>query len=39
MEFIITPGNIDDRKPLKDANLITKLYGKLFTDKVKEAII
>ncbi len=33
IEFVITPGNIDDREPLKDANFIKKIYGKLFADK------
>ncbi len=33
IEFVITPGNVDDREPLKDANFIKKLYGKLFADK------
>jgi hypothetical protein len=32
IEFVITPGNVDDREPLKDANFIKKIYGKLFTD-------
>jgi len=33
IEFVITPGNVDDREPLKDANFIKKIYGKLFADK------
>lgn len=33
IEFVITPGNVDDRTPLKDANFIKKIYGKLFGDK------
>lgn len=33
IEFVITPGNVDDREPLKEANFIKKLYGKLFADK------
>ena len=33
IEFVITPGNVDDREPLKDASFIKKIYGKLFADK------
>ncbi|PJB57909.1 MAG: transposase [Bacteroidetes bacterium CG_4_9_14_3_um_filter_41_19] len=33
IEFVLTPGNVDDREPLKDANFIKKIYGKLFADK------
>lgn len=33
IEFVITPGNVDDRKPLKDASFIKNIYGKLFADK------
>ena len=29
----ITPGNIDDRKPLQNKSFIKKLWGKLFGDK------
>lgn len=31
--FTITPGNIDDRAPLKDGDFLDKVYGKLFADK------
>lgn len=33
LDFIITPGNIDDRKPLFDMNLHKRIFGKLFGDK------
>jgi len=33
IEFVITPGNIDDRQPLKDGNFLNKISGKLFGDK------
>jgi len=32
IEFVITPGNIDDRQPLKDGNFLNKISGKLFGD-------
>ena len=33
IDFLLTPGNTDDRKPLKDKNFHKKLFGKLFGDK------
>ena len=33
LDFIITLGNIDDRKPLSDMNLHKRIFGKLFGDK------
>jgi hypothetical protein len=33
LNFVITPGNVDDREPLKDAKFLQKVYGKLFADK------
>ena len=33
LEFAITPGNIDDREPLKNADFVKRLKGKLFADK------
>lgn len=33
LDFIITPGNVDDRKPLSDMNLHKRIFGKLFGDK------
>ena len=31
--FVITPGNVDDREPLKNDRFLEKIYGKLFADK------
>jgi hypothetical protein len=33
LNFVITPGNVDDREPLNDARFLEKVYGKLFADK------
>lgn len=33
LNFVITPGNTDDREPLKDKRFIEKLKGKLYADK------
>jgi len=33
LNFVITPGNVDDRQPLKDESFIRKIFGKLFADK------
>lgn len=33
LNFIITPGNVDDREPLKNKRFVAKLKGKLFGDK------
>ncbi|GAB1451203.1 IS982 family transposase [Draconibacterium sp.] len=33
LNFVITPGNVDDREPLKDSNFLNKIFGKLFGDK------
>ena len=33
LSFVITPGNVDDREPLKDKKLIEKIRGKLYADK------
>jgi len=33
LNFVITPGNIDDREPLKNPEFIKKLKGKLYADK------
>ncbi len=33
IDFVITPGNVDDRQPLKDSNFLKKIAGKLFADK------
>ena len=33
LNFVITPGNTDDREPLKDGVFLKKIFGKLFADK------
>jgi hypothetical protein len=33
LSFVITPGNVDDREPLKDKKFIEKIKGKLYADK------
>lgn len=33
IDFVITPGNVDDRQPLQDSNFLNKIAGKLFGDK------
>lgn len=33
LDFVITPGHIDDRTPLKDATFLKNIFGKLFADK------
>ena len=33
LDFVLTPGNVDDRKPLTGSNLLSRIYGKLFGDK------
>jgi hypothetical protein len=33
LDFVLTPGNVDDRDPLLGTNLLAKIYGKLFGDK------
>ncbi|MCK5170174.1 MAG: IS982 family transposase [Bacteroidales bacterium] len=33
LNFVITPGNTDDRTPLKDKRFIEKIKGKLYADK------
>jgi hypothetical protein len=33
VDFMLTPGNVDDRKPLKVERFIKKLWGKLYGDK------
>ena len=33
LDFVLTPGNIDERQPLIGNNLLTKIYGKLYGDK------
>lgn len=33
LDFILTPGNVDDRDPLKSMDLHKRIFGKLFGDK------
>lgn len=33
LDFVITPGNVDDRAPLKDGHFLKNIFGKLFADK------
>ena len=33
IDFMVTKGNVDDRKPLRPEHFIAKLYGKPFGDK------
>ncbi|MDP2161115.1 MAG: IS982 family transposase [Flavobacterium sp.] len=33
LNFVITPGNVDDREPLKNIDFLNKIFGKLFADK------
>ncbi len=33
LNFMITPGDVDDRKPLEYKAFIEFIYGKLFADK------
>lgn len=33
LSFVITPGNVDDREPLKQESFLKDIFGKLFGDK------
>ena len=33
IEFMLTPGNVDDRFPLKQQKFIDQLFGKIYGDK------
>lgn len=33
LDFVITPGNVDDREPLKSMDFHKRIFGKLFGDK------
>ena len=33
VEFMLTPGNVDDRKPLKNTSFNEKIFGKIYGDK------
>lgn len=33
IQWLLTPGNVDDRAPLKDKHFTERLFGKLFADR------
>jgi hypothetical protein len=33
IDFLLTPGNVDDRGPLRNKNFTKRLWGKLYGDK------
>ena len=33
IQWMLTPGNVDDREPLKDKNFTQRLFGKIFADR------
>ena len=33
LNFMLTPGNVDDREPLRDESFIEKIFVKLVGDK------
>ncbi|WP_219434392.1 transposase, partial [Prevotella intermedia] len=33
IQWKLTPGNVDDRQPLKDKRFTERLFGKLFADR------
>ena len=33
LDFVLTPGNVNDRNPLSGTNLLSRIHGKLFGDK------
>ena len=33
MNFMVTPGNVDDRKPLEDKHFIEQIFDKLIADR------
>lgn len=33
IQWMLTPGNVDDRNPLKSKNFTQKLFGKIYADK------
>lgn len=33
MQWTLTPGNVDDREPLKDREFTKKFFGKIFADR------
>ena len=33
LNFVLTQGNVDDRDPLKEGNILNEIFGKLYADK------
>jgi hypothetical protein len=33
LNFVLTQGNVDDREPLKEGNILNKIFGDLYADK------
>ena len=33
LDFIITQANVDDRAPLKENNILKRIFGSLYADK------
>ena len=33
IQWMLTPGNVDDREPLKDKKFKQRLFGKIFADR------
>lgn len=33
LDFVITQGNVDDREPIKQGNILKRIFGSLFADK------
>ncbi|MEX2349879.1 MAG: IS982 family transposase, partial [Flavobacteriaceae bacterium] len=33
LNFVLTRGNVDDREPLKEGNILNKIFGDLYADK------
>lgn len=33
LNFVITQGNVDDREPLKEGNILKEIFGSLYADK------
>ncbi|MBJ7883016.1 IS982 family transposase [Gelidibacter salicanalis] len=33
LNFVITQGNVDDREPLKEGNILNRIFGSLYADK------
>ena len=33
LNFVVTQGNVDGREPLKEGNILKKIFGSLYADK------